>query len=108
MIRMSKKVKDEKNRWRNKVVAFRMSPEENEQLAKFVKLSSYTKQDYIISRLLQRDIVVKGNPRTYKALRDQLADVLAELKRLESVSDEQDELFSIISQINTTVNGFNS
>ena len=66
------------------------------------------RRDYIISRLLQRDIVVKGNPRTYKALRDQLDDVLAELKRLESVSDEQDELFSIINQINTTVNGFKS
>ena len=83
-----------------------MSPEENEQLAQFVKLSGYTKQDYIISRLLQRDIVVKGNPRTYKALRDQLADVLAELKRLESVSDEQDELFSIMVKCKSKCNTF--
>ncbi|SFL47894.1 hypothetical protein SAMN05216390_13314 [Lachnospiraceae bacterium KH1T2] len=31
---MSQKVKDDKNRWRNKSVAFRMSPEEAEELDK--------------------------------------------------------------------------
>ena len=83
-----------------------MSPQENEQLARYVLLSGYSKQDYIISRLLQRDIVVKGNPRTYKALKDQLIDVLAELKRLETVSSEQDELLKLIDQINVTIYGF--
>ena len=29
---MSKKNKDNKNRWRNVTIAFRMSPEENEEL----------------------------------------------------------------------------
>ena len=83
-----------------------MSPQENEQLARYVLLSGYTKQDHIISRLLQRDIVVKGNPRTYKALRDQLYDVLVELKRLETVSTENDELLDLIDQINITIYGF--
>ena len=83
-----------------------MSQQENEQLARYVQISGYTKQDYIISRLLQRDIVVHGNPRTYKALRDQLAEVLAELKRLEAVSTDNDELLALIDQINTTVYGF--
>ena len=35
-------------------------------------------------RLLNRDIVVQGNPRVYKALRDQLAAVLGELRRMEA------------------------
>ncbi len=47
---MSAKVKDEHNRWRNKVVAFRMSPEEDTQLETAVKLTGLTKQDYIIKR----------------------------------------------------------
>ena len=73
---MSHKNRDEHNRWRNKTVAFRVSPEEDEQLEIFVKLSGLTKQDYITRRLLDRAVVVQGNPRVYKALRDQLAAAL--------------------------------
>ena len=40
-----------------------MSPEENEHLNHLVQLSGMTKQDYIITRLLQKEIVVHGNPR---------------------------------------------
>ena len=36
---MSMKNLDHHNRWRNKTVAFRVSPEEDEQLEIFVKLS---------------------------------------------------------------------
>ena len=64
---MSEKNRDDKNRWRNVTIAFRMSPEENEELNNRVKLSGFrTKQDYIIRRLLERDVVVQGNPKVYK------------------------------------------
>lgn len=49
---MSLKNVDRKNRWRNKVVAFRVSSEEDAQIEAEVKLSGLTKQDYIIRRLL--------------------------------------------------------
>ena len=70
---MSAKNLDKHNRWRNKTVAFRVSPEEDTQIETAVKLTGLTKQDYIIRRLLCRDVVVQGNPRVYKALQDQLA-----------------------------------
>ena len=79
---MSAKNRDEHNRWRNKTVAFRVSPEEDKQIEAFVQLSGLTKQDYITRRLLNRDVIVQGNPRVYKALRNQLTDVLDELKRI--------------------------
>ena len=60
---MSAKNLDKHNRWRNKTVAFRVSPQEDEQLEIFVKLSGLTKQDYITRRLLERDVVVQGNIR---------------------------------------------
>ena len=44
---MSLKNRDNHNRWRNKTVAFRVSPEEDRQIETFVKLSGLTKQDYI-------------------------------------------------------------
>lgn len=93
---MSQKNRDEHNRWRNKTVAFRVSPEEDEQIEKFVRLSGLTKQDYITRRLTCRDIVVQGSPRVYKALKNQLAEVLDELKRIEAGSCVDDELTEII------------
>ena len=48
------RVLDQQGRWRNKVVAFRMSPEEDEVLEAKVKLSGLTKQEYIIRRLTDR------------------------------------------------------
>ena len=102
---MSLKNRDEHNRWRNKTVAFRVSPEENEQIERYVELSGLTKQDYIIRRLLCRDVVVQGNPRVYKALRDQLAAVLDELRRIEAGQSVNDELLDTIQMIATIMNG---
>ena len=59
---MSVKVLDRQGRWRNKIVAFRVSPEEDEQLEIAVRLSGLTKQDYIVRRLQEKEIVVVGNP----------------------------------------------
>ena len=42
---MSQKALDRHNRWRSKTVAFRMSPEENAQLATAVRLCGLTKQE---------------------------------------------------------------
>ena len=69
---MSAKNLDRHNRWRSKTVAFRVSPEEDVQIETAVRLSGLTKQDYITRRLLCREIVVQGNPRVYKALRNEL------------------------------------
>ena len=85
---MSDKNRDEHNRWRNKTVAFRMSPEEAKLLDEFVKLSGLNKQDYLISRVLQREIVVQGNPRVYKALRNELIDLTNQLKNINQVDEE--------------------
>lgn len=102
---MSLKVYDGKGRWRNKTVAFRISPEEDEQLETAVRLSGLTKQDYIIRRLQDRDVVVQGNPRVYKALRNELASVLVELQRVASGQRVDDELLATIELIAMTMEG---
>ena len=96
---MSLKNKDEHNRWRSKTVAFRVSPEEWEQIEHYVQLSGLTKQDYITRRLTNKEVVVQGNPRVYKALRNNLADVLMELKRIETGGEVNDELLDLIKMI---------
>ena len=102
---MSLKNLDHKNRWRNKTVAFRVSPEEDRQIETAVRLSGLTKQDYIIRRLQDREIVVVGNPRVYKALRNQLAAVLEELKRISIGEQIDDELTDTIRLIAVTLGG---
>ena len=96
---------DYKGRWRNKTVAFRGSEEEVKRIDDLVALSGLTKQDYIIRRLQCRDVVVQGNPRVYKALRNQMADIYEELKRLERCSEANDELLYTIQLIAETMNG---
>ena len=102
---MSLKNRDEHNRWRNKTVAFRVSPEEDKQIETYVRLSGLTKQDYITRRLTHKDIVVQGNPRVFKALRNQLADVLAELQRIETVGEVNVELLDLIEMIADILGG---
>lgn len=102
---MSAKNLDNHNRWRNKTVAFRVSPEENQQIQAAVQLSGLTKQDYITRRLLCRDVVVQGNPRVYKALRNQLADVFTELQRIKAGNRIDDELLDLIEMIAAIMGG---
>lgn len=102
---MSLKVYDGQGRWRNKTVAFRISPEEDEQLEIAVRLSGLTKQDYIIRRLQERDVVVQGNPRIYKALRNQLAAVLEELQRIGAGEAVSVDLLDTIDLISVTLDG---
>ena len=59
---MSEKNRDNKNRWRNVTIAFRMSPEENAELDLRVKLCGYqTRQEYIIESVLHQKVTAVGN-----------------------------------------------
>ena len=72
---------DSKGRWRNKIVAFRVSPEEAEQIDACVRLSGLSKQDYITKRLTDREIVVQGNPRVYACHQRDFCTVDSENKK---------------------------
>ena len=102
---MSLKNRDEHNRWRNITVGFRVSPEENELLNRAVSLSGLPKQEYCYRKCMNRDVVVQGNPRVFKALRNQLADVFVELQRIESGSEVDEDLLDVIEMIADILGG---
>lgn len=102
---MSVKVLDRQGRWRNKIVAFRVLPEEDEQLEIAVRLSGLTKQDYIVRRLQKKEIVVVGNPRVYKALKNELEKVLEQLERIEAGAGVSRDLLDTIELITKTMQG---
>ena len=102
---MSAKNFDNHNRWRNKTVAFRVSAEEDLQLETYVSMSGLTKQDYITRRLLCKDVVVQGNPRVFKALRNQFNAVLEELRHIEAGAGVDDELMDTIQMMAAIMDG---
>ena len=99
---MSAKNRDRQQRWRCVTVGFRMSKKESDQLNRLVALSGMTKQDYIISRLLNRELVVIGNPRVYKALEDTMNQILSELQTVSAsvpLTDEQLDTISFVARL---------
>ena len=78
---------------------------DGKQIDVCVRLSGLTKQDYIVRRLMCRDIVVQGNPRVYKALKNQMAELYEELKRIEQFSEENEELLYTLQLVAETLNG---
>ena len=103
---MSAKNLDKHNRFRSITVGFRVSPEENEQINKVVAISGLSKQEYCYRRCMKQDIVVQGgNPRVFKALRDQFAAVLDELRRIEAGEGVNDELMDTIQMMAAIMDG---
>ena len=64
-----------------------------------VALSGLTKQDYIIKRLLCKDVVVAGNTRIYKALKNHIEQLYIELRKLTNGNEIDDVTLSIIQFI---------
>ena len=102
---MSAKNVDRKNRFRSITVGFRVSPEEQEELNRVVALSGLSKQEYCYRKCMGREVVVQPNPRVYKALKNQMAAIYEELKRLEALSPDNDELLYTLQVIAITLDG---
>jgi len=79
---MSAKNRDRHGRWRSKTIAFRVSDEEYRAIDEAVSLAGMTKQDYIIRKLMNKDVVVVGNPRVHKALKSEMKKLCEALLRL--------------------------
>ena len=93
---MSEKNRDEHGRWRNRTIGFRVSPEEDAEINALVALSGLTKQDYIVNRLCNRDVVVMGNPRVHKALKTQIEKLYQEFSRLCSANEISPETLDVL------------
>lgn len=102
---MSAKNVDNHNRFRSRTIGFRVSPEEDELINIAVSLTGLTKQDYIISKLLDRTISVRGNCKIHRAVYDRLTEVLDELRRIDAGMQVDEELLSNISLILSLIDG---
>lgn len=94
---MSERSLDAHGRWRSVTVSFRVSPEEARLINSQVALSGLTKQEYITSRLLGREVKVIPSSRVQRALRDEMRAVYLELRRIRDGSEVSPELSAVVS-----------
>jgi uncharacterized protein (DUF1778 family) len=77
LVKLSKasKKKNEHNRKRSIIVNFRMSPQEKEMLDNRIKLSGLQRQNYMISSVLNQEIVTVGNIKVFEEIWKCLLDI---------------------------------
>lgn len=102
---MSKKARDGQGRWRSKTIAFRISPEENQLLEDIVRLSGLTKQEYIIGRVLDRNIHVVPNPRVHKALKEEMTKLCEQLRQLNDLNELSPETIVVLDFLGKVYEG---
>lgn len=101
---MSKKNCDEHGRLRSKTCAFRVSPEEYRQIEEAVSISGMNKQDYLLSKALDRQIIVQGNCKVHRAVCDRVDEVLNALKKLECGSEYNEYLSADVNALEALIN----
>lgn len=97
---MSERNNDRNGRWRNKTIAFRMSEEEAAQLDMLVSISGLTKQDYITSKLLNREVRVIPSSRiqlNQQSTMRQLLDKLSSTDQAALTQEVQESIVTLIS-----------
>jgi hypothetical protein len=96
---------DKQGRWRSVTVAFRLSPEEDMLIESAVRVSGLTKQDYIIRKLTDREVVVQGNPKVYRGLLLEMRAILDELRRILEGQTVNEDLLTRIDLITSVMIG---
>ena len=96
---MSQKSKDKKNRWRNVVVGFRMSPQEAEELNVKVSLSGLSKQDYLIKSCLGQELNIVCGRKVAREMQMYLEAILEEFQNMETTEEMDEELLTPLKHI---------
>ena len=96
---MSHKNNDKQGRFRSKVIAFRVSPEENRVLERKVFLSGLTKQDYLIHCMENQDYVVLGNPYVYRSLKRELIHFIQLFENFNDLELDELEILKMMLEI---------
>lgn len=90
LISGTKKKKKEKNRVRNIIVNFRVSPEEKEMIENRIRLSGLAKGEFFIRSCTGQKIVATGNIKTFDAIRESVKEIDKHLLGI-SMAEELDE-----------------
>ena len=87
--------------------AFRVSPEENERIELLSKAAGVTQQEYIMTKLENKEFTIVPDIRTYKMLRDEMRAVYQELCSIRNGSDVDECLEAKIEILTELFAGLN-
>lgn len=102
-----RKLKVDKNRKRNIIVNFRMSPEEKSLFKEKIALSGLNKQDYMIQMSLNHSVEVSRNIRVFDELKTRLKMLEEYFKNVNldcDIKENKLELLAYILEMFETVN----
>lgn len=82
-----KKKKNEKNRVRNTIMNFRVSPSEKDRIEERIQLTGLTKVEFFIQSCLYQAILVKGNIKTFSTIKEKMADIYEVIDKNPNLED---------------------
>lgn len=98
----NKKIKNEKNRVRNVIMNFRVTPSEKEMIEARIRITGFAKAEYFITSCLHQELNVIGNVRTFREIRNQIDEIYSIMKcnpYLDELDDEHRESLRIILEL---------
>ena len=94
--------KTEKNRKRNVIMNFRVSPEEKELIDARIALTGLSRAEFFIESCLYQTVLVKGNIRSFTEIKKQVAQIADAVDRnphLEDLELGQAQMLKTILEI---------
>lgn len=104
----SSKKDDDKARKRNVNITFRVSPEEKKLIEKRIEISGLSKSSFFIQSCLYQSILVKGNIKSFDAIKKNLDKVAEQIDTYYDLTEkdvESLEAFKMILEIFTNLYG---
>lgn len=90
---------DNSARRRSKTMAFRCTPEERKLICDMAAWSGMSRQDYIIAKLTDTQVVVKPSVGVQKALKDSMAELTKEVRLAASYGELSESLQQRIEHV---------
>ena len=82
-----KRKKDEKARKRNKIMNFRVSENERRIIEDRIAVTGMKKSSYFIQSCMYQKILVRGNIRSFSAMRDAISEFKDEVMAVDTLSE---------------------
>lgn len=101
-----KKKKNEKNRVRNAIVNFHVSPTEKELIETRVALSGLSKADFFIESCMYQAILVKGNIKSFNEIKKRMTDIATAINDNPDISNLSPELMESFRMILEILDSF--
>jgi len=95
----AKKKKNEKNRVRNTIINFRVSPTEKKLIETRIALSGLPKAEFFIESCLYQTVLVKGNIKTFDKMKAAIEMISTEINRTGSLVELEPETMESLRMI---------